>query len=354
VGRGGVRSLGRRAGGVGRAGRVGADRASPPAPRAPRGWRGRRRVSDTLPRVGGPSLVARGRGRATGSPSAAAAAAARPRSARGSWAALCLGHGLATVLLQATIGQATELDPQARRDVPHGVERTVVGHDLDEISGAGRGQPDPGGNGDAKVAPVANARRWGAVDEVSPPRREQPGSLVTHHPPVCDSHELGPTVPGIDAQVVDHVRQVLRAARVLDVQEDRAPSGGAGTLRLHGRHARGERALDGRDRKRKRLGLLNDRGNRRDFRDGKLRDRIPPLGLIYRFLAASGLRRWAGGVRSPLLLVALAVRASRHSRPSLTHDDRSRPRPPDGRRPSGLRGPDRPPARGAWPGIRLL
>jgi hypothetical protein len=68
---------------------------------------------------------------------------------------------------------------------------------------------------------------------------------VTHHPPVRDGHELGPTIPGIDAQMVDDVRQVLRAAGVLDVQEDRAPAGGTGTLRLYRRHARGERALDG-------------------------------------------------------------------------------------------------------------
>jgi hypothetical protein len=78
---------------------------------------------------------------------------------------------------------------------------------------------------------------------------EQSCGLVPHHAPVGDRHELGPAVPGIDPQVVDDVVQMLRAAGVLDVEEDRAPARGPGPLGLRRRHARGEPGLDRRDGK---------------------------------------------------------------------------------------------------------
>ena len=52
--------------------------------------------------------------------------------------------------------------------------------------------------------------RRGAVDQMRATLREQPRRLVADHPPVRDRDELGPAVPGIDAEMVDDVRQVLR------------------------------------------------------------------------------------------------------------------------------------------------
>jgi hypothetical protein len=74
--------------------------------------------------------------------------------------------------------------------------------------------------------------------------------------------------------MVDHVGEVLRLARVLDIQEDRAPAGGTGALRFGRRDARGEGRLDRGQRNRRerqRLGLDFDCGLRYGLFDDRPR-----------------------------------------------------------------------------------
>ena len=171
------------------------------------------------------------------------------------------------------------------------------------------------------------------MHEVSPARRQQPRRLVTHHPPVRDGHELGPAVPGIDPQVVDDVGEVLGAARVLDVEEDRAPAGRPRPLGLGRRHASGERALDGGDGERKGLGLVDDSRDDRDDGLGGRRLDDRPTGPRGWLPAASSARRRAGSAASRLLPAAVSARAGRHGRLSVTHDGRfARARREGGRR----------------------
>ena len=237
---------------------MGRGRASP-APARSGGGRGRRgRMTGDVPRLAVPGVGAlrRVRGAHAASPAAPPAAQARRIARRRT-----LRHDgrfRRLLLDEAAVGQALERDPQAGGHVSHGVERPVVRHDLDEIAGPRGGQPDPRGDRDAEIAPVADARRRGAVDQMRATLREQPRRLVADHPPVRDRHELGAAVPGIHAEMVDHVRQVLRAAGVLDVQEDRAPAGGARPLRFGGRHAPGEGGLDGREGQVERFRLRAD------------------------------------------------------------------------------------------------
>ena len=197
----------------------------PPPARPPRGppCGGCRRLARSR-RDGAPRTLAAGRrGRDLGAGDAGAIPT-RSRPAAG----LSGSPPSPPALPQATVGQSAELDPQAGGDVADGVERAVVRDDLDDVPGARRGQPDARSDRDAQVAPVPDARRGRAVDQVCAARGEQPRRLVSHDAPVRDSHELRPAVPGIHPQVFDDVREMLGAARVLDVEEDRAPPGGRG------------------------------------------------------------------------------------------------------------------------------
>ena len=285
-----------------------------PAPARSAGRRARRgRMTGDVPRLGVPGVGAlRGvRGGRSASPAAPPAARARRIARRRT-----LRHDgrLGRLLLdEAAVGQALERDPQAGGHVSDGVERPVVRHDLDEIAGPRGGQPDPRGDRDAQVAPVADARGRGAVDQVRAALREQPRRLVADHPPVGDGHELGPAVPGIDAEMVDDVRQVLRAAGVLDVQEDRAPAGGARPLRLGGRHAPGEGGLDGGEGEVERFGLGagDDWLGRSGSSSGRATDPVRRLPAGFR------ARRRAGGASSRLPAAAVAIRADRHVRPTV-------------------------------------
>ena len=87
-----------------------------------------------------------------------------------------------------------------------------------------------------------------------------------------DRDEVRPGADAIHAELVDHVGEVLGAARVLHVEEDRAPAGGPRPLGLGWRHARGERALDIGDRERQGLGLFDDL---RDARTRRAREPAP-------------------------------------------------------------------------------
>ena len=94
-------------------------------------------------------------------------------------------------------------DAEAGGDVAHRVERAVVGDELDDVARARRGQPDAGGHRDAQVAPVADADRRRAVDELGAVAREQPRRVVTDHSPVADGDELGAGGRAVDGEMLD-------------------------------------------------------------------------------------------------------------------------------------------------------
>ena len=141
-----------------------------------------------------------------------------------------------------------ELHPEARRDVPHRVERLVIGDDLYHVAWSRRRQPDSRGDRDAEVAPVAHADRRGAVHQEGAAFRQHARGVVVDHPPVPDRNELGRASHPIDPEMGEHPRDVIGTARVLDVEEDRAPVRRSRTFGLGWRYARGERGLGHRGR----------------------------------------------------------------------------------------------------------
>ena len=132
---------------------------------------------------------------------------------------------------QAPEGQTAEGDAEAGRDVADGIEGAVVRDDLDDVAGARGGQPHPGGHRDAEVAPVAHPHGGRTVHEVGPVAGEEPRGVMADHPPVADGDEVGAPAHAVDGEVLDHPRDVGGAARVLDVEEDRAMGGGKGPVR---------------------------------------------------------------------------------------------------------------------------
>src|SRR3989442_2351982 len=110
---------------------------------------------------------------------------------------------------------------------------------------------------------------------------EEPPGVAADDAPVPDRDEVGSAALAIDRQVLDHPRDVLRAARVLDVEEDHAPGRRPRALGLRRRHALGERALRLGQRD---FGLMLDDG----------RERFGLRGLGDRL--GGGRRRGGGGL----------------------------------------------------------
>jgi len=167
-----------------------------------------------------------------------------------------LGQRLGGRPRDGAIGEPAEADPQAGRHVAHRVEGLVVGDDLELVARPRRREPDAGRDRDAEVAPVAHAHRRRAVYEVRATLGEEARGVVVHHPPVADRHQLRRARQAIDAEMVEHARDVVGAARVLDIEVDRAPDGRARPLGLRCRDARREAHLRirGRDVCRRGLG----------------------------------------------------------------------------------------------------
>jgi hypothetical protein len=171
-----------------------------------------------------------------------------------------LGHVGDRHAEQAAIRQAVKGHAEAGRDVADGVERAIVGDDLDDVVGTGAGQPHPGRNGDPQVAPVADADGRRAMDELRAVTREQARGVVADHAPVADREELRAAPVSVHRQMSDHTGDVLGAARVLDVEEDGPPAHRQRPLGRRGCDASGKRRLGDRERDRRLAG--------RDFGDG--------------------------------------------------------------------------------------
>jgi hypothetical protein len=190
---------------------------------------------------------------APGTPAAPAASATAPT------ARIAVGrdarHFLAELPAERAIREAPVLHAEARGDVADGVERLVVGDDVDHVAWPRAGEPDARGDGDTEVAPVADAGRRGAVHEVRAVLGEQARRLVSDHAPVPDRGEVGVDPDAVDHEVSQHVFDVLCATGVLDVEEDPAALLGTGARRRRRRDARRKRRLrdhghDGRDERR--------------------------------------------------------------------------------------------------------
>ena len=142
---------------------------------------------------------------------------------------------------------------ERRGDVAHRVEGAVVRHDLEYVARARPGEPHTRAHGDPEIAPVADAGGWRAVEELGAESGEHAPRLVTDHAPVADGDEFSARGQAIDGQVLDDARDVLGAARVLDVEEDGATLVGMRARGGRRWNARGEAALGQRERD---LGLV--------------------------------------------------------------------------------------------------
>src|SRR6185503_15302997 len=118
------------------------------------------------------------------------------------------------------VRHAPERHAEARRDVTDGVERLVVGDDVDLVARPRPGEPDAGGDGDAEVAPVADPDRGGAVYALRAALRQDARRLVADDPPVADGDQVETDGDAVERQVAQHALDVLGTARILDVEED--------------------------------------------------------------------------------------------------------------------------------------
>ena len=141
---------------------------------------------------------------------------------------------------QRAIGQPPERHAETGGHVADRVEGAIVGDDLDHVSGPRARQPHTRRHGDAQVTPVAHADGRCAVHERRAVTREQAGRVVTDDAPVADGEELRAPAGAVDREMREHPRDVLRAARVLDVEEDGPPARGR---RRRRRDPRGKRGL---------------------------------------------------------------------------------------------------------------
>ena len=119
------------------------------------------------------------------------------------------------------MGQAAILHAQHRGHVPHRVEGAIVGDDLDQVAGPGAAEPDPRAHRDAQVAPVLHAGGGRAVDELGAAPGEEPRAVGADDPPVADRDQVHAAVGAVDREMVEHPADVVGAARVLHVHEDR-------------------------------------------------------------------------------------------------------------------------------------
>jgi hypothetical protein len=107
-------------------------------------------------------------------------------------------------------------------DVADGVERLVVGDDLENVARSRLAEPDAGGHGDPQIRPILDARGGRAVDELRAAAGEELGRLVADDAPVphCDD----PRAPDarIEPEIGQHAADVLGATGVLDVEDDEA------------------------------------------------------------------------------------------------------------------------------------
>ena len=125
----------------------------------------------------------------------------------------------------ALVREPAERDAQASRHVADRVKGPVVGDDLHHVARPGAGQPHAGGDGDPQIAPVADAHRGSAVDELRAMAGQKAGGIEPDDLPVADGEEVGAAPHPIDGEMVDDAGDVLGPARVLDVEEDRATGG---------------------------------------------------------------------------------------------------------------------------------
>jgi len=69
------------------------------------------------------------------------------------------------------------------------------------------------------------------VNELRAVPREESSAFVTDDPPIADGEEVGSCVDVVDGKVLEDAGDVLRAAAVLDVEED-----GPARRRSHGQY----------------------------------------------------------------------------------------------------------------------
>src|SRR5882724_12181964 len=116
-----------------------------------------------------------------------------------------------------------EIDAAARGHIAHRIEGLVIGDDVEHIAGPRARQPDARRDRDAEIAPVLHPEGRRGVHQLRPVPRQQTGGVVADHAPVADRHEARLPVEGAEPEVLEHTRDVLDAARVLDVEDDGAP-----------------------------------------------------------------------------------------------------------------------------------
>src|SRR5204862_2576723 len=109
--------------------------------------------------------------------------------------------------------------------------------------------------------------------------RQQAGRVVTDDAPVAAGEELRAPAGAVDREMREHPRDVLRAARVLDVEEDGPPARGQRRRRRRRRDPRGKRGLGNAERYA--VERLIERFRRRGAR-GLLGRRRGGLGLRWR------------------------------------------------------------------------
>src|SRR6266566_3629262 len=134
---------------------------------------------------------------------------------------------------QRAVGEAMEIDAAARSHIADRIEGLVIRDDVEHIAWPRARQPDARRDRDAEIAPVLHPEGRRGMHQLRPVARQQAGGLVADHAPVADRHEARLVVEDTEPQVLEHARDVLHAARVLDVEDDGAPHRRRAPLRAY-------------------------------------------------------------------------------------------------------------------------
>ncbi len=85
--------------------------------------------------------------------------------------AMLLRSGGLSRLHETAMGDSSVTHATAGRHIADGVERLIVGHDLEDVTGRRIAEPDAGRYGNSEIGPVLDARHRRTVDELGPRSR---------------------------------------------------------------------------------------------------------------------------------------------------------------------------------------
>jgi hypothetical protein len=119
--------------------------------------------------------------------------------------------------------QASENDAASRGGVADRIESAIVRNDFEDVPGLRLPEPAPRSYRDPEIAPITNAARRRAMDELCSKSAETAPELLSNRSPITHGDQLRLACAAVDGERIEHRDQRVFAARILDVDEHAMP-----------------------------------------------------------------------------------------------------------------------------------